>query len=107
LSETRELTGPLLRMIQQTGTIAFRMQSGRVKVAGGWMHLCPEGTADILCFPRGLPVTWIETKAPDGKTAKARQESQADFRYRVEQIGHRYLRVMSIDEGLAALKVKG
>ena len=102
MSETRELTGPLVRMLKQMGIIAFRMQSGQVRVRGAWMHLCPEGTADILCFPRG-PVTWIETKLPKGSTAKSRKETQAAFRESVEAIGHRYILATSIDEVLKAL----
>lgn len=104
MSETRELTGPLVRMYRQAGALAFRMQSGQVKVRGAWMHLCPAGTADVLVFPRNLPVTWVETKQAGASTAKERVQAQAEFAEQVRAMGHRYLKVRSIDEGMEALR---
>ena len=104
MSETREITGPLIRMIRQTGAMAIRMQSGIVKVKGGWMNLCEEGTADILVFRYKRPVAWLETKDPDGTTKKTRREAQAAFQRDVEALGHEYYKVTSIDHGLEALR---
>lgn len=104
MSETSELTGPLLRMYRKAGALAFRMQSGRVKVARGWLMLHAEGTADLLVFPRHAPPTWVETKTPHGKTAKERAKNQAEFAELVRQNGHRYMLVRTIDEGLEALR---
>jgi hypothetical protein len=100
MSETRELTGPLIRMLRQTGAIAIRMQAGKVKVRGGWMYLAPAGCADILCFRPGAPVTWIETKSLTGKL----REAQESFRRDVEALGHRFITARTLDEGLDALK---
>lgn len=99
MSETTTLTGPLIKMLRQAGVKTFRMQSGKVKVAGGWMYLCPNGTADILCFPRGQPV-WVETKLQ----GKDQSEDQCRFQEDMEVLGHRYIVARTLDEGLAALQ---
>jgi len=104
MGETKDLTGPLLKMLKQMGVEAFRMQSGALQKGPYWIHLCPEGTADILCFPRNRPVTWLETKDPAGATRKSRKEAQAAFRERVEALGHKYVIARTIDEGLEALR---
>lgn len=103
MSETSDLTTPLRKMLEQAGCLVFRMNSGRVKVRGGWMVLCPEGTADLLCFPRSGGVVWLETKAVKKESHKAQREAQDAFRQRVEGFGHRYLYVRTIDEGMKAL----
>lgn len=103
MSETSDLTGPLLKMYEQAGALAFRMQSGKIPLAGRWVHLCKEGTADILVFPRGGGVCWVETKDPKGTTHKSRREAQQAFRERVEALGHRYIKATTIDEGLLPL----
>ncbi len=100
MSETSELTGPLVKMLTQAGVTAIRMQSGKVRVRGGWMMLAPAGTADILCFPRRKPVTWIETKTLKGEL----REKQKEFRDHMTQLGHRYIVARSIDEGLEAIR---
>ncbi len=103
MSETSSLTGPLRKMYEQAGALVFRMQSGKIPMAGRWIHLCEEGTADLLVFPRKGGVCWVETKDPNGKTDKARKEAQNRFRERVEALGHTYLRVTTIDEGMRAI----
>lgn len=114
MSETSELTGPLIKMLNQTGGLAMRMPVGKLKKGPYWIQLHEEGTADILFFPRNKifgqrcaqPV-WIETKDPengDRNTSKKRKEAQADFKAKVEALGHRYIRATTIDEGMEALK---
>ena len=102
MSESSEITGPLITMIRQMGIFAERMNSGKVKVRGGWMQLHSPGTADILCFPRGR-VVWLETKQPKGHTNKEQIENQAEFKRKVEELGHEYYRITSIDYGLEVL----
>lgn len=81
-----------------------RIQSGKVKVRGGWMQLAPEGTADIVVFPaNGMP-RWIELKAPNCTTAKARKKAQAAFAAQVRALGHRYRLCESLDEVIAFLQ---
>jgi len=103
MSETSELTGPLVKMIRQMGIMAMRMNSGKVRVRGGWMQLHSPGTADILCFPRGR-VCWLETKTIKGTTNKGQIENQAEFQRVVTALGHSYHRITSIDEGLSAVR---
>jgi Holliday junction resolvase len=103
MSETSELTGPLVKMIRQMGIMAMRMNSGKVRVRGGWMQLHSPGTADILCFPRGR-VVWLECKTIKGTTNKEQIENQAEFQRIVTGLGHSYHRITSIDEGLAAVR---
>lgn len=118
MSETADLTRPLIEQLNATGGYAIRMPVGKVQKGKHWIQMCEEGTADILFFPQGLynfrghghdfisyvqPV-WIETKDPRGVTAKKRKQAQAKFRSKVEALGHRYIRATTIDEGLAALK---
>jgi hypothetical protein len=102
MSETSEITGPLVKMIRQIGILCERMNSGKVKVRGGWMQLHSPGTADILCFPRGR-VVWFETKKIDGHTNPEQIENQDEFKRKVTELGHEYYRITSIDEGLAIL----
>ena len=102
-SETSSLTGPLRKMYEQAGALVFRMPVGKIQKGPYWIHMCDEGTADLLLFPRKGGVVWIETKTPHGSTQKARAEAQQRFRERVEALGHSYLRVTTISEGMAAL----
>jgi hypothetical protein len=104
VSETSTLTGPLRKMCEEGGALVFRMPVGKLRKGKHWIHLCPEGTADLLIFPRAGGVYWVETKDPDGITAKSRKESQDRFRQKVEALGHRYVRATTLDEGLAVLK---
>ena len=104
MSETSTLTGPLLKMYKQAGALAFRMPVGKIQKGKYWIQMCEEGTADILVFPRSGPVTWVETKDPEGATKKSRKEAQEAFRQRVEALGHRYILAKTIDEGMTALQ---
>ena len=103
MSETSEVTGPLLKMLNQAGAYATRMPVGRVKVGRHWIMLHEEGTADILCFLRTGGVVWIETKSAKGTTHKERAEKQAAFRDKVLALGHRHILAKSIAEGMEAI----
>lgn len=66
MSETRDVVRPTLEILNGIpGVIAYRIQSGKVRVRGGWMHLAEPGTPDIGCMVRGLSV-FFEAKAPRG-----------------------------------------
>ena len=113
MSETKEITIPLINALNQTGGLAMRMPVGKLQKGKAWIQLHEEGTADILFFPREKapyytdrvpqPV-WIETKDGNAVTKKSRREKQAEFRAQVEALGHRYILARTIDEGLEALK---
>ena len=99
MSEQSEITGPLVKMLRQMGIFTLRLNSGKVRVRGGYMHLCPEGTADILCWPKGR-TCWLETKASKGMM----RDKQMEFRDTVTSLGHEYHAVRSIDAGLDAVR---
>ena len=108
MSETSEITGPLIEALNQTGGWAERMNCGKVKRGKHYIMLHGEGTADIQFFPRTNPlngvvkVVWIETKQPKGHTNPEQIEAQARFKAKVEALGHRYVRVTTVQEGLEA-----
>ena len=103
MSESSELTGPLVAAIRKCGVMCLRMNSGKAKVRGGYLQLHEKGTADILCFPRGR-VVWLETKAVAKDYHKEQQKSQADFRAQVLALGHEHHVIRSLAEGLAAVR---
>lgn len=84
------------KFLASSGLIYLRLNSGIVKVRGGFMHLCPEGTADfIVCCP---DPRWIELKAPGQKTLKTRAEKQQAFADKVMGLGHRHIQATSLDQ---------
>lgn len=97
MSETRAITTPILEALRKAGILAFRMNSGKVRVRGGFVHMAKKGTADILCFPSRRAV-WIETKDPKGATAKEQRDAQGAFRDEVLALGHIYIRATCWDD---------
>lgn len=88
----------VLEYLNASGHRFFRMQSGRVQVRRGWLHLHPEGTADFLiCLSHRLPA-WVELKAEGQKTSKERVEAQAAFAQDVKSLGHAYRICSSVQE---------
>lgn len=79
-----KLKSEVLAFLRVCGIRFFRMQSGKVRVRGGWMQLCPDGTPDILCLS-GKTV-WLELKQETGKMRKA----QEVFRVDAESRGEKY-----------------
>jgi hypothetical protein len=104
MSETSSLTGPIHDLLEARGILVFRMQSGKIKSrSGGWMKLCPKGTADLLFFS-GRDVVWVETKAVEKEHHKEQREAQELFRMRVTALGHSYITARSIEDVLEILK---
>ena len=105
MSETSEITRPLIDALNVTGGMAMRMNSGTLRLPGRTIKMHDKGTADILFFPRnchvriaGLPGTpvWIETKI--GKNGQ--DADQLLFQRKVEALGHRYILASSVEQGL-------
>ena len=105
MSETSEITRPLIDALNVTGGMAMRMNSGTLRLPGRTIKMHDKGTADILFFPRnchvriaGLPGTpvWIETKI--GKNGQ--EPKQREFQLKVEALGHRYILASSVEQGL-------
>lgn len=88
----------VLAYLEMAGHRYFRMQSGRVQVRRGWLHLHPEGTADFLICLSRCPNAWVELKAVGQTTSKERQEKQAAFAADVRELGHAYRICWSVAE---------
>lgn len=67
------LQASIVEALQRAGRIVIRVQSGQVKVRGGWMHLAPKGTPDLYVVGWG----WIETKTEDGKLSPEQERMHA------------------------------
>lgn len=86
--------------------LAFRMNVGTMKAGSRYVRFGVPGMADILAFDRVLskPInseshdmvipTWIELK--DSKNEQS--DLQKSFQDQVQNNGHRYLLVRSLDE---------
>jgi hypothetical protein len=81
----------------------LRINTGVLRKGSRFIHLAPEGTADVVVFPPyGLP-KWVELKAPGQKTATKRKEAQAAFCDEVRALGHGYAICESLDDVKAVL----
>lgn len=103
MSET-ELQASIVSALERLGHIVIRVQSGKVKVRGGWMQLAPEGTPDLCVLGPPYPTlltttTWLETKVQGGKLRPA----QVAWHERAKKGGHRVAVVRSVAEALAAV----
>jgi hypothetical protein len=72
MTEEGDIKRDSLEALERVGAFAFRVQSGMVKVRGGWMHLSPPGTADILVIvpPLGR-ILGLEVKTAKGTEREA------------------------------------
>ncbi len=80
--------------LEKTGVHHVRIQSGKVRVRGGWMCLAKEGTADILCCPNSRLPVWLELKQLKGK----QRECQIEFEASVRALGHSYHVIRGLDD---------
>jgi hypothetical protein len=78
----------------------LRLNSGKVRVRGGWMVLCPEGTADFVVHKRNRTI-WLELKT--GATQKERALKQAAFREQVMLLGHQHAQCTTVDDVIKAM----
>lgn len=103
MSETGNVTAPILAALTKAGYFCMRLNSGMAKIGRHYVKLCPKGTADILLCPPFQPCVWIETKTEKGHTNPEQVKAQAEFAFRVEALGHSYLRATKLDDVLAVL----
>lgn len=103
MSETTQITAPIVKALTKAGYFAMRLNSGAIKTRGRWISLCPAGTADVMvCPPNRLPI-WIETKAEKGHTNPEQVKAQGAFRDQVEALGHTYIVARSLDDVLSIM----
>ena len=87
--------------------LAFRMQTGAIKLERRFIRFGVPGMADILACPQFLndqgdwipTFLWIEVKSGTKQTAL-----QKSFEQHVTEHGHRYIVAKSIDDVEAALR---
>lgn len=92
MSETR-LSKEIRDALTDAGFWAMRINSGTVRVAGGFMHLAPKGTPDVLVLH---PYGWLEVKTDVGESS----EAQRKFRERAAKTGVRHAEVRSVEDAL-------
>ena len=88
--------------------LAFRMNTGAMKIDKRYVKFGVKGMADILAFPTyyecstpweyTIPL-WIEVKSEKGKQSA----EQKSFQDQVEEAGHHYVVARSIEDVEAAL----
>jgi hypothetical protein len=104
MSETANITSPIVEALKQMGWMAIRLNSGAARMGKRYIKLCPAGTPDIVAFKSDEPVWWIETKDERDLNRKGETASkQAEFRATVLALGHRHTRATCVDDVLAAL----
>lgn len=95
-----EIQSEILQALKRVGIQAMRINSGMAKVRGGWLQLAPEGTADLIVFPRGKCPVWLEIKSEKGKQG----EAQREFETNVRNLGHGYFVLRGLDDLMPLLK---
>ena len=83
--------------LKGSGLFYRRMQSGVIRKGSRFIHLCPEGTADVLVFKGDKPF-WLELKPKGQATTKTRKVAQAAFGDEVRALGHVYALCESLDD---------
>lgn len=82
------------------GAEFIRVNSGKVKVRGAWMHLAPVGTSDILGIVRGGRFVALEVKLPK----ESPTPEQIAFGERIAKLGGFFAVVHSVDEAVNAVR---
>jgi hypothetical protein len=103
LTPEGKVKAEVIEFLKNSGLLWFRMQSGKVAVKRGFLHLAPIGTADMLVF-KGTEAIWIELKAPGQRTKKEREEKQQEFADMVLGMGHKHIKATSLDEVIEFVK---
>lgn len=88
----------ILDLLAAERILAFRMNSGVMRIGRRFVRFGVPGMADVLAFP-GC-VLWIEAKAAEGRQSA----EQASFQRQVEREGHSYIVARSSDDVLQWLK---
>ena len=85
----------IVAALAKAGRFAFRVHSGNVRVARGYMQLAPEGTPDLYVLGFG----WLEVKAEQGKL----RASQVAMHARIRAAGERVETVRTVADALVAV----
>lgn len=85
-----EALGPLTALV-------FRVNSGKVKVARGWIQLALAGTPDVIGALKDGRFFGIEAKTAKGKP----EESQLEWRRRADRAGLLHGEARTVREAIA------
>jgi len=102
-----QIQSAILEYLAARHVLAFRMQTGAIKLEKRFIRFGVPGMADILACPQMLcddgdwrpSFLWIEVKAGSRQSVL-----QRSFQEQVEEQGHRYIVAKSIDDVEAALR---
>ncbi len=101
MSVEGDIQAAILEAFHDMGVLAWRVQSGTVKVRGGRMNLAPAGTPDIhVLVPPNGRFLGLEVKAPDGRVRAA----QIAWHERARRDGAAVAVVRSVAEAIAAFR---
>jgi Holliday junction resolvase len=96
-----QLGRAIIDAINITGLgVAWRCQSGMVKVRGAFMHLAPEGTPDVIGYLNDGRMLAIEVKLPKEKPS----QRQVDWLERAHRRGVVCGIARSVDEAIAIVR---
>lgn len=93
MSET-DISAAIADALALLGHPTVRVNSGRVRVRGAWMHLAPRGTPDR--YVEGLGGAWLETKTPIGELSDVQRKRHTELINR----GERVATVASVEEAV-------
>jgi hypothetical protein len=105
MSKEADLQKEVIKALKQLGLFHLRINSGVVKVRGGFVHLAPLGTADLIVF-KGTQPYWVELKGMGQTTHRKRAEAQDAFADEVEALGHYYRKCDSLTAVIEFLEDK-
>ena len=79
-----DLSNQIKEYLELTGFKVLRLNSGKVKVRGGMMQLCPAGTPDLLAHWFDGQILYVETKTEEkhSKVSSKQIEIHAELRER-------------------------
>jgi hypothetical protein len=91
----RVIQADIVEALARAGRFAFRVHSGKVRVARGWMQLAPAGTPDLYVLGWG----WLEIKTEKGRV----RPEQTTMHRHIRAAGERVATVRTVKEALAAV----
>lgn len=94
-AKENEISNDIIRHISGALGLAWRNNSGGIKVGKRFIHLAPKGSPDIIGVIEGLFVG-VETKVKGGKLS----DVQKMFKQNIEVNGGVYILAHSLDEFL-------
>lgn len=100
MSSETALSASIRESLARLGVWCIRVQSGKVRVRRGMMHLAEPGTPDLLLVgPRELAGSWLEVK-----TTTDLRPDQIAWHERAARQGVRVAVVRSVEQAVRAVR---